>query len=96
MTTKHCECPICRRGLRITIEQVFEAERCWLGAIGIYCLGRLTWVTPEFFRDVLHEMRDLGILIEMLDHPKQQRHPIPIYMLARLTVPAASRKRGGV
>ncbi len=90
----NCDCPICRRGLRLAIEQIFVAERAWLGAIGIRILGKIDWVTPEFLRSVLREMTDLGILIMMLDHPKAQRNPIPIYMLARLTVPAEARKRG--
>ncbi len=91
---KHCQCLICRKGLRITITQILEAERCWLGEIGIRVLGRLDWATPEFTRSVLREMVDLGLVIMMLDHPKAQRHPIPIYLLSRLTLPAESRKRG--
>ncbi len=92
----NCDCPICRRGLRLAIEQIFVAERAWLGAIGIKILGKLDWVSPQFLCSVLGEMQRLGILIVMLDHPKQQRKPIPIYMLARLTVPAEARKRGAL
>jgi hypothetical protein len=90
----NCTCPICRKGVRVTVEQVFEAERQWLGPIGIRILGRMYWCDPSFLRSVLAEMADLGILIVMKDRPLQQRNPIPLYLLARLTVPAP-RKRGG-
>jgi hypothetical protein len=90
----NCTCPICRKGVRVTVEQVFEAERQWLGPIGIRILGRMDWCDPSFLRSVLAEMADLGILIVMKDRPLQQLHPIPIYLLARLTVPVELRKRG--
>jgi hypothetical protein len=84
---QNCLCPMCRRGVRVAIEHTFEVERRWLGEIGLRVFGRFDWCTPALLRWVLWEMRDLGILIEMRDHPMAQRDPIPMYMLARLTLP---------
>ena len=92
---QNCLCSMCRRGVRLAIEQTFLAERIWLGEIGLRFFGRMDWCTPALLRYVLSEMRDLGILIEMRDYPWTQREPISMYMLARLTVPAECRKRGG-
>lgn len=89
-----CACPMCRRGVRLLIEETFLRERCWLGRIGIAIIGRLCWVPGKLLAEVIDEMCDLGILIEMVDRPKEQKNPIPMYILARLTVPVKARKRG--
>lgn len=70
------------------IERTFLAEQRWMGEIGLRIHGRLEWAPSEFLRSVLTEMRDQGILIEQRDHPRQQRNPISIYYLTRLTMPA--------
>lgn len=95
MSTINCLCPVCRRGVRLAVERTFEVERRWLGKVGVRFFGVLDWVTPALLDIVLAEMCERGILIEMLDHPGQQRRPISMYMLARLTVPVEFRKRGG-
>lgn len=89
-----CTCPICRRGLRLMIEQTLLTHRRWMGEIGIRIHGRLDWAPLDFIREVLDEMCQLGILIRQLDHPKQQRNPISLYLLARITLPTPARKRG--
>jgi hypothetical protein len=91
----NCTCLLCRKGVRITVTQVFEAERRWLGPISIRALGRMAWVERDFLEAVLAEMVQLGTLILMLDHPKAQRKPTAVYLLTRLTVPTRSRMGGG-
>lgn len=76
------------------IQETLRRERCWLGEIGLLILGKMTWVPRGVLREILEEMCHFGLLIKMLDRPKQQRDPIAIYILPPKRFPAKARKRG--
>ena len=91
-----CTCPLCRRGLRLRIVDACRRERRWVGFWTIRIVAGLGWVPVEFYREVLDEALQMGLLIRMEGGDAPGDPGFPTYLASALAAPApAARKRGG-
>jgi len=81
---------MCRRGIRLLIESVWQQHPRWMGVFTARYEGRLGWYPWPLYREVFTEMVALGILIRSY----QAGDDYPCYMLAKLTLPAGAAGKG--
>jgi hypothetical protein len=86
-----CKCSLCRRSIRLRIEQAFTREPRWMGEMTIRFHARLSWVPVRLYRSILAEMVLLGLVLKSSDPADE----FPRYLLSRLMASRGRAEEGG-